>query len=76
MAWIVRRLFVVYALFSVLAAVARWMHAPSPWLDGLLAAGAGATLVAMGWRVRTKPLPAARTAPTAAPADASERAVP
>jgi hypothetical protein len=76
MGWIVRRLFVVYALFGAVAAMARWRHVPSPWLDGLLAAGAGATLIVMGWRARSVPEAAPQAAESSPPRDSAERALP
>ncbi|MFM2151785.1 MAG: hypothetical protein RL199_220 [Pseudomonadota bacterium] len=76
MRWVIRRLLVVYGLFGALAILARWRHAPSPWLDGLLAAGAGATLMALGWRARAPMETSRRSEGTDAGGASSERALP
>jgi hypothetical protein len=76
MGWVVRRLLAVYALFGTLAALARWRHAPAPWLDGLLAAAAGTTLIAMGWRARATPESVQVSDRTAPANEPPERALP
>ena len=76
MGWVVRRLFVVYAFFGALAFAVRWARVPAPWLDGLMAVGAGLTLIALGWRAHSADETAPRVVATDSPPATPERAVP
>jgi hypothetical protein len=76
MGWVVRRLFVVYAFFGALAFAVRWARVPAPWLDGMMAVGAGLTLIAMGWRAHAPVETAPRREGTVMDPATPERAVP